>query len=462
MKKRTKSCLALVLIMTMIVGVVPSIRVTVNADEEISTTEKNESIHEDMDFEADLEQTEDKVDLNSEIEVVSYKGTYDGNSHDIFNIEGLAEGDIVIIDYEEAEIKYTYAIDENSIPQISEVGEYLYTVKVHRDDNCSDFIFSDIAEIEENNALSVFAEENSNAQENNDDSMLWDGTSIEQPELIGYEYKIDTAEKLAWFANEVNNNGNTFEGKSICISGNIDLNSQEWIAIGNSRSGDPKEIKGDIIIKDAVIKNFKFTTNNSKHKGLFGCVKIWNIQVDNLQMENVNINSSNGYDGALFGKLFLERNSVCEIRNSIFDGYFTGRSDCGAIAGYVCGEGDNSTLNVINCNLKIESTTYNTMWDGSRYNAYSKGGALAQYYTEANGSKVIFNGISVDVNLAGYNEYGYDSCVVGGLVGELKGNAGIYIYQCAVSGAITSSGYSGYAGGFIGKMVSCDVYKQLD
>ena len=33
MKKRIKSCLTLVLIMTMIVGVVPSIRVTVNADE---------------------------------------------------------------------------------------------------------------------------------------------------------------------------------------------------------------------------------------------------------------------------------------------------------------------------------------------------------------------------------------------------------------------------------------------
>ena len=191
-------------------------------------------------------------------------------------------------------------------------------------------------------------------------------------------------------------------------------------------------------------------------------MKIWNLQVDNLQMENVNINSSNGYDGTLFGKLFLERNSVCEIRNSLFDGCFTGGSNCGAIAGYVCGEGDNSTLNVINCNLKIESTTYNTWWDGSRDNAYSKGGALAQYYTEANGSKVIFNGISAEVNLAGYNEYGYGSCVVGGLVGELKGNAGIYIYQCAVSGAITSSGYSGYAGGFIGKMVSCDVYKQLD
>ena len=466
MKKRIKSCLTLVLIMTMIVGVVPSIRVTVNADEEISTeintTEKNESIHEDIYSDADLEKTEDNQDLNSEIEVVSYKGTYDGNLHDIFNIKGLSKGDIVTIDNENAEIKYTYAIDEKSIPQISEVGEYSYTVKVHRDDNCNDFIFSGISEIDENNDISVFTKENSNTQVNNDDSMLWDGTSIKQPELIGYEYKIDTAEKLAWFANEVNNNGNTFEGKSICISGNIDLNSQEWVAIGNSKSGDPKEIKGDIIIRDAVIKNYKFSTNNSKHKGLFGCVKIWNLQVDNLQMENVNINSSNGYDGTLFGKLFLERNSVCEIRNSIFDGCFTGRSDCGAIAGYVCGEGDNSTLNVINCNLKIESTTYNTMWDGSRYNAYSKGGALAQYYTEANGSKVIFNGISAEVNLAGYNEYGYDSCVVGGLVGELKGNAGIYIYQCAVSGAITSSGYSGYAGGFIGKMVSCDVYKQLD
>ena len=151
--------------------------------------------------------------MNSEIEVVSYKGTYDGNLHDIFNIKGLSKGDIVTIDNENAEIKYMYAIDEKSIPQISEVGEYSYTVKVHRDDNCNDFIFSGISEIDENNDISVFTKENSNTQINNDDSMLWDGTSIKQPELIGYEYKIDTAEKLAWFANEVNNNGNTFEEK---------------------------------------------------------------------------------------------------------------------------------------------------------------------------------------------------------------------------------------------------------
>ena len=50
----------------------------------------------------------------------------------------------------------------------------------------------------------------------------WDGVSVEKPEEIGYEYQIDSAEKLAWFAQEVNS-GNDFDGKSIYITGYINF-----------------------------------------------------------------------------------------------------------------------------------------------------------------------------------------------------------------------------------------------
>lgn len=50
----------------------------------------------------------------------------------------------------------------------------------------------------------------------------WDGVSVQKPEEIGYEYQIDSAEELAWFAQEVNS-GNDFDGKSIYITGNINF-----------------------------------------------------------------------------------------------------------------------------------------------------------------------------------------------------------------------------------------------
>ena len=458
--------IAITLISALLVGMISSMGTCVKADEKVSTEEEYDSEQvnkKSSSFNTVLESNEEKKSLDSQIQITSYYDSYDKNNHNMFDISGVEVGDTVTIDYNNSENSYVYGVAEEKIPQISDVGYYPYTISIHRNDDVDDYIFSDIAKIyKDDELIETMSNDETSTLGVDINETGWDGSSIKEPQLIGYEYKINTPEELAWFANEVNNNANTFDGKSICISGDIDLNSKEWIAIGGSNAGDAKEIKGSIIIQDAVVRNFKFSNNNCKHKGLFGSVKIWNMYVDNLKMENVNIFSSSGYDGVLFGKVFIERNGKCEIKNSTFDGYFTGNSECGAIAGYVEGEGDNSIFDVVNCNLKIEATTYNTMWDGSKYNSYSKGGAISKYMSKANGNKLIFNGVDVDVNLEGYNEYGYGSCVVGGLIGEIESNAGVYIYQCSVRGSITSKGYSGYAGGFIGRMVSCSIYKQLD
>ena len=69
----------------------------------------------------------------------------------------------------------------------------------------------------------------------------WDGESVQEPEILGYEYQIDSATELAWLAQEVNN-GNTFDGKVIYITGDIDLNNQEWFVIGKGTADKPFEI----------------------------------------------------------------------------------------------------------------------------------------------------------------------------------------------------------------------------
>ena len=59
----------------------------------------------------------------------------------------------------------------------------------------------------------------------NDLGEPWDGEMVQMPEKIGNEYQIVSASELAWFAKEVNN-GNYVEGRSIYITGNINLNQK--------------------------------------------------------------------------------------------------------------------------------------------------------------------------------------------------------------------------------------------
>lgn len=289
----------------------------------------------------------------------------------------------------------------------------------------------------------------------------WDGQSIAEPELNGYEYKIDSASELAWFATEVNNK-NTFYGKSIFITGNINLNQKEWFVIGKGTPGQPAEIKGNIVIKDAVITGLKATSNNASNNGLFGSVRVWDVEIDNLSMKDAVIGTTQSYDGIAFASLELARGGMCDVKNSTISGTIDGCSKCGALAGYVAGVNDNATINIENCNFKLVSTSYKVWWDGSKDNNGLKGGLIGRYYAPAKKNKLIINGVSCEDNLASFDEYGYGSCTAGGMIGEVDGLGIILIYQSTVSGYMISSGYCGFAGGIIGKMISCDKYRQSD
>lgn len=289
----------------------------------------------------------------------------------------------------------------------------------------------------------------------------WDGESVQEPEILGYEYQIDSATELAWLAQEVNN-GNTFDGKVIYITGDIDLNNQEWFVIGKGTADKPFEIDADIIIQNATIQGLKISDSQVAVKGLFGAVRVGNMSIDNLKLESVDISgTSQNYDGFLFGSVEMKRNSELEISNCKFSGEVAGNSHCGAVAGNVEAINRNATMKITNCDLTISSTSYGTWWDGKKRNSSFKGGMIGRYNSEAN-TKLILNGIKCNVDLAGYNEEGYDSACVGGMIGVLIGTAKVYVYQCAVTGKIISSGYAGWAGGIVGNMNGCDTYKQSD
>ena len=289
---------------------------------------------------------------------------------------------------------------------------------------------------------------------------LWDGVSVQKPEEIGYEYQIDSASELAWFAQEVNA-GNDFEGKSIYITGNINLNQKDWFVIGNGTVGKPSEINADIIIENADIRGLKISDSRAVVKGLFGAVCLKNIIVNNLKIEHANIiDTQTNYDGFLFGSIELKRDGKCVINNCTLSGTISGTSYCGAFAGNVEAANRNAVINITNSDMKISSTSY-SYFVGDRVNSDCKGGVIGRYNSSAN-TRLILNGIHCDADLASYNEYGYWNACAGGMIGVLRGSAKVYVYQCAVTGKLLSSGYCGWSGGIVGKIESCDTYKQSD
>lgn len=288
----------------------------------------------------------------------------------------------------------------------------------------------------------------------------WDGKIIQMPEKVGNEYQIESASELAWFAKEVNN-GNDFEGKSIYITGNINLNQKEWFVIGNGTNEKPSKINADICIENAVISGLKIADSNTTVKGLFGAVCVGNVAIHNLKMEEINIVDEGGhYDGFLFGSIELKKNSKCEIDNCTLDGAVSGTSQCGAIAGNVQANNQNSVISISDCNVNISSTSYK-LYIGDKVNSECKGGVIGRYHSGAK-TKLILNGIQCNVDLASYNESGYGETCAGGMIGILNGTTKLYVYQCAVTGTILSSGYRGWSGGIVGKIESCDSYKQSD
>ena len=206
------------------------------------------------------------------------------------------------------------------------------------------------------------------------DNNGWDGVSVKVPELNESEYIIDSAEELAWFSQEVNN-GNTFEGNCIFITGNINLDNKGWTAIGNGTKDNPTVIKGKIIINNA---NILGLTNS-----LFGNVKVSSVQIDNLKMQDVDMSSARGAAGFVFSCLEIGSYGVVDIRNSEFSGEFGVKAECGVIAGYVNGINDNTILNITNCDIDVDSskTDRNSLWEWS---SKVKGGLFGTIYAPAN------------------------------------------------------------------------------
>ncbi len=167
-------------------------------------------------------------------------------------------------------------------------------------------------------------------------------------------YEISNAEGMFWFANEVNSKRNDFNGKTVKLVDNIDLQNKLWTPIGiESQTG---YFYGTFDGNGKTISNLHCDFNSSNNPygaaGLFGWV--YNAAVTNLTIDHATIKGHH-YTAAIVA--YLEGDLAitdCKVTNSVLScTYLNDDADgdkCGAVVGY-CALG-NKGAKIKNCSAE--------------------------------------------------------------------------------------------------------------
>ena len=130
-----------------------------------------------------------------------------------------------------------------------------------------------------------------------EDNGIW--TVAKSYDITEEGYTILTAPGMFWFANEVNSGANYFEGKTIKLGADIDLNNAEWAPIGSASKdhGFMGNFDGNgKVIKNLNITNIALDADGYAYAGLFGVTegidKDNQNYIKNLTIENVNIKTT--------------------------------------------------------------------------------------------------------------------------------------------------------------------------
>jgi len=236
------------------------------------------------------------------------------------------------------------------------------------------------------------------------------------------EYLITKMSGMSWFANEVNVIKNTFAGKTIKLAAAMDLNNENWTAIGTPEANFCGTFDGC----DYTIKNLKILVSEGKedkaYLGFFGYAK--NATIKNVVFENVDINvacldidHSQGHIGAVAGS--LEGTSTIENVTVKGDVKVEATFDANGASRVAVVAGGNSYGNVTMKNVRIVAN------EGSYLKANNNVGALAGQLQ----GKSVFEDCSSNIDVTGKKFF------AGGIIGLAAGDQ--TFTNCHTTGDVT-------------------------
>ena len=328
-----------------------------------------------------------------------------------------------------------------------------------------------IAEISDNTleALNQWVTNNSTGENeyrtwNTDGSgnLVFTGEETSQP-VEGTDYKWDgdvctllTPEGLLWFVDQVNNQHNTFTGKTVTLAeGDWDVTSEAWIPIGNKewQTSAQTPFSGTFDGNNQTVK-IKGTQG-----GFFGCVKDGTIK--NLTVDGTLTEVGDDYVGMLVGS--IENGKVSNITTKGSIASETGGEGVLYIGGIV-GEAKESTITDCVGEVDITSSRSSAAHGGiagsgvdSQISGCTNNGDITSAVPCVGG--IIGNGIDSQisdcVNNGDIEATRNDMHWAGGIAGMMeigKNNATSVVSDCINNGSVTGTGSSSkYAvGGIIG------------
>ena len=249
-------------------------------------------------------------------------------------------------------------------------------------------------------------------------SAAWDGTavsaSLKGEGTADSPYLVETAEDLAFLAKSVNE-GNTYEGKYIVQTADIDLGGKEWTPIGfqkvNSAEADAP-FSGVYSGLGHKVTGLSITKAGDNHAGLFGYVMSGEVEagIANLTVEG----------------------------SIVIDGITASNFGVAGIAGSIAKDTSEfkAKLVVINCTSSVDISLTNC-------SGQPRVGGLAGYIFNAKVENCVANG---NVSVLGTNHVR-----AGGFVGQTNR---VQYLDCISNGDVTSdigsTGTTARAGGFCG------------
>lgn len=202
--------------------------------------------------------------------------------------------------------------------------------------------------------ITVVATQDTVEYDSNDNTYDTEATYL-NTDAQGNNYFISNANELVYFAKSVNVDGETYAGKTVKLTADIDLAGKLWIPVGQTQVS---SFQGTFDGQGYTIKNMtvNYTGTNSNYAcGLFGWIELHNgapIVIQNVKFDNANVTGIK-YTGVVAG--YANGASGAEIKNCVVtNSTVTSNSkNAGGIIGYM-GKGVLTGNTVSGCTISAK------------------------------------------------------------------------------------------------------------
>lgn len=151
--------------------------------------------------------------------------------------------------------------------------------------------------------------------------------------------QIGTKEQLLAFAADVNTNGNSYSGKKVVLTADIDLGNQEWTPIGQTNGHYAATyFKGIFDGQGHTISNLSITTTSESGTyaaGFFGFIDTADATIKNLKINGAVVNGHH-WTGVVAGYLTGQITN-CTVTNATITCTHANNDACGDKAGVITG-----------------------------------------------------------------------------------------------------------------------------